>query len=120
MAVRNKEIKAAIKELDGITDYKDAVKLLAKCFYERDFSLETVLLLALEYGQKHPQWRSVLFELPKHDVEECGLVSYPSVLVCLEDGYCDITYYNTMNSEWGDFDGEVAYWMPLPEAPKED
>lgn len=69
------------------------------------------------------RWISVKDELPKHDTEENGLVSFPIVLVCLYDGYRDTTYYDDMGEEWGDYDGEVEYWMPLPTPPtqrKED
>ena len=60
---------------------------------------------------------SVKEELPKHDVEENGLITYPNVLVCLYDGYRTESYYNDIRGEWGDYDGEVEYWMPMPPAP---
>ena len=63
------------------------------------------------------RWISVKDELPKHDTDENGLVSFPIVLVCLYDGYRTESYYNDIRGEWGDYDGEVEYWMPMPPAP---
>ena len=65
-------------------------------------------------------WIPVNERLPKHDTEENGLVSFPIVLVCLYDGYRDTTYYDDMGEEWGDYDGEVEYWMPMPPAPRKE
>lgn len=66
------------------------------------------------------RWISVKDELPKHDTDENGLVSFPIVLVCLYDGYRDTTYYDDMGEEWGDYDGEVEYWMPMPPASRKE
>lgn len=74
-----------------------------------------------KWADQHPNWISVKDELPKHDTDESGLVSFPMVLVRLYDGYRDTSYYDDIGEEWGDYDGEVEYWMPMPPAPaKED
>ena len=67
------------------------------------------------------RWISVKERLPKHDDEENGLITFPCVLACLHDGCVTEDYYDDINGEWGDYDGEVEYWMPMPPAPgKED
>lgn len=66
------------------------------------------------------RWISVKDELPKHDTDENGHVSFPMVLVCLYDGYRDTSYYDDIGEEWGDYDGEVEYWMLMPEAPRKE
>lgn len=75
---------------------------------------------AVKWADQHPHWISVKDELPKHDVEENGLITYPSVLVCLYDGYRDESYYDDIRGEWGDYDGEVEYWMPMPPPPTKE
>lgn len=70
------------------------------------------------WADSHPNWISVKDDLPKHDTNENGLVSFPMVLVCLYDGYRDTSYYDDIGEEWGDYDGEVEYWMPLPMPPQ--
>lgn len=72
------------------------------------------------HPNQHPQWIPVEERLPKHDVEENGLITYPSVLVCLYDGFRDESYYDDIRGEWGDYDGEVEYWMPMPAAPTKE
>lgn len=62
------------------------------------------------------RWISVKDELPKHDEEE-RLITFPYVLVCLSDGCVTKDYYDDMEEEWGDYDGDVEYWMPMPPAP---
>ena len=75
---------------------------------------------AVKWADSHPAWVSVEERLPKHDVEENGLITYPSVLVCLYDGFIDESYYDDIRGEWGDYDGEVEYWIPMPAAPTKE
>ena len=63
------------------------------------------------------RWINVKDELPKHEEEENGLIAYPTVLVCLYDGYRTEDYYDDIRGEWGHWDGEVEYWMPMPLPP---
>ena len=70
-----------------------------------------------KWADSHPAWVSVEERLPEHNEEENGLISYSPVLVCLYDGYRTESYYNDIRGEWGDYDGEVEYWMPMPPAP---
>ena len=72
------------------------------------------------WADSHPAWVSVEERLPKHDEEVNGLISYPTVLVCLYDGYRTEDYYDDIRGKWGDYDGEVEYWMPMPEAPTKE
>lgn len=101
----------AINETDGQNNGKAASKRgLMLCAF-RD---------GAQWADQHPQWISVEERLPKHNVEENGLISYPCVLVCLYDGCRAESYYDDIRGEWGDYDGEVEYWMPMPEAPRKE
>lgn len=62
------------------------------------------------------RWISVKKALPKHKVNE-KLISFSPVLVCLYDGYVTESYYDDIRGKWGDYDGEVEYWRPMPLAP---
>jgi hypothetical protein len=68
------------------------------------------------------QWIPVEKELPKYDVDENGLITYPyqEVLVSLYDGYVDTDTYDTQLKAWWKYEGEVEYWMPLPQPPRKE
>ena len=70
-----------------------------------------------KWADSHPAWVSVEEELPEHNEEDNGLISYPTVLVCLYDGFRTEDYYDDISGEWRDYDGDVEYWMPLPTLP---
>lgn len=71
-------------------------------------------------ADSHPQWIPVEDELPEHDEEDNGLISYPTVLVCLYDGFITEDYYDDIRDEWRDYDGDVEYWMPMPQPPRKE
>ena len=73
--------------------------------------------MGAEWADKNPHWISVEDELPEHNEEDNGLISYPTVLVCLYDGFRTEDYYDDISGEWRDFDGDVEYWMPFPTPP---
>ena len=71
-----------------------------------------------EWADQHPHWIPVEERLPKHNVEDNGLITYEEVLVCLNDGCCEDTdAYDTDNKTWCKYGNEVEYWMPLPQPP---
>lgn len=51
-----------LKEIDGAEEY---AKQLAHLFLGNGLSLQTILLMAIDFGQQHPHWIPVEEELPK-------------------------------------------------------
>lgn len=76
--------------------------------------------MGAEWADKNPHWISVEDELPEHNEEDNGLISYPTVLVCLYDGFRTEDYYDDISGEWRDYDGDVEYWMPMPQPPRKE
>lgn len=64
---------------------------------------------------KMPGWISVDDRLPDNCVQ---------VLICYDNGFISIGYWDDDLCEWDGLDDEEitkpSYWMPLPEPPKED
>ena len=73
-----------------------------------------------KWADSHPKWIPVKKELPKHDVEENGLITYQEVLVSLYDGYVGTDTYDTQLKAWWQYEGEVEYWMPMPQPPRKE
>lgn len=76
--------------------------------------------MGAEWADKNPHWISVEDELPEHNEEDNGLISFPTVLVCLYDGFRTEDYYDDISGEWRDYDGDVEYWMPMPQPPRKE
>ena len=76
--------------------------------------------MGAEWADKNPHWISVEDELPEHNEEDNGLISYPTVLVCLYDGFRTEDNYDDISGEWRDYDGDVEYWMPMPQPPRKE
>lgn len=53
--------------------------------------------MGAEWADKNPHWISVEDELPEHNEEDNGLISYPTVLVCLYDGFRTEDYYDDIS-----------------------
>jgi hypothetical protein len=70
------------------------------------------------WADSHPQWIPVEEELPKCNIVDCGLATYP-VLVYREDGFIDISCYDSEVGEW-DCVGVVTHWMQLPQPPRKE
>ena len=89
---------------------------------ERDLNRALPFEAGAEYGyqyaQTHPNWISVEDELPKCNIVDCGLATYP-VLVYREDGFIDISCYDSEVGEW-DCVGVVTHWMPIVPPRKEE
>lgn len=71
-------------------------------------------------ADKHPQWIPVEERLPKHNVEDNGLITYKEVLVCLNDGYVTTDCYDDTRKKWLGYNGDVEYWMPTPQPPRKE
>jgi hypothetical protein len=66
------------------------------------------------------QWIPVEERLPKHNVEDNGLITYKEVLVCLNDGYVTTDCYDDTRKKWLGYNGDVEYWMPTPQPPRKE
>ena len=53
-----------LKEIDGAEEY---AKQLAHLFLGNGLSLQTILLMAIDFGQQHPHWIPVEERLPEKD-----------------------------------------------------
>jgi len=91
-----------LKEIDGAEEY---AKQLAHLFLGNGLSLQTILLMAIDYGQQHPNWISVEDELPEKDGK---YLFYDEVL-----GHEVSIYYDGVTLV-----SSITHWMPLPQAPK--
>ena len=89
------------------------------CHRYADSKMRNAFVAAAIWADQHPNWIDVKDDLPKHNVEE-RIVSFSHVLVCLYDGYRTESYYDDVRGKWGDYDGEVEYWMPMPKAPTKE
>ena len=73
-----------------------------------------------KWADSHPHWIPVEERLPKHNVEDNGLITYKEVLVCLNDGYVTTDCYDDTRKKWLGYNGDVEYWMPTPQPPREE
>ena len=92
-----------LKEIDGAEEY---AKLLAHLFLGNGLSLQTILLMAIDFGQQHPHWTSVKDELPKEQGKYMFRLSNG-------DMYYE-TYYPKLKLL-----GNVTHWMEI-EPPRKD
>ena len=53
-----------LREIDGADEY---AKQLAHLFLGNGLSLQTILLMAIEFGQQHPAWVSVEVKMPEEN-----------------------------------------------------
>ena len=104
-----------LKEIDGAEEY---AKQLAHLFLGNGLSLQTILLMAIDFGQQHPHWIPVEERLPeerkvvwvrKHfNKEVLGEFDiYDSAAFCNGEFQCD-------NS------GNVTHWMEIVPPRKEE
>ena len=123
MNTTNKEIKekeerllSFKQEVEGLRDIFDAekyAKQLAHLFLGNGLSLQTILLMAIDFGQQHPQWIPVEERLPKEGQVVLIHTKGNSVsTACYTDGRFDITeLLEAFN---------VTHWMPLPQPPRKE
>jgi len=127
MNTTNKEIKekeerllSFKQEVEGLRDIFDAekyAKQLAHLFLGNGLSLQTILLMAIDFGQQHPHWISVEEKLP----EECELV------YAIREGNVEPGIYKFMaKDQWERAPrfiaclDDITHWMPLPKAPRKE
>ena len=117
---REEQIRKKAKEL-GQQYFPDSANIWARSNVEACY-VENACVEMAEWLDQHPQWIPVEKELPKYDVEENGLITYPyeEVLVSLYDGYVDTDTYDTQLKAWWKYEGEVEYWMPKPQPPRKE
>lgn len=102
-----------LKEIDGAEEY---AKQLAHLFLGNGLSLQTILLMAIDFGQQHPYWIPVEEELPKRMNEKSRFSE--TVLVYNKDGYKDTAYYDFEKKIW-QWMPSVTHWMPIVPPRKE-
>ena len=93
-----------LKEIDGAEEY---AKQLAHLFLGNGLSLQTILLMAIDFGQQHPHWIPVEDELPKHKGKYMFRLSNGDM--------CYETYYPKLKLV-----ANVTHWMPIVPPRKED
>jgi hypothetical protein len=108
-----------LKEIDGAEEY---AKQLAHLFLGNGLSLQTILLMAIDFGQQHPHWISVEDELPPIAYHDDLSENY---LVVDSDGELLIAYYDAKNKLWFSVDSnpkiyDVTHWMPIVPPRKEE
>lgn len=102
-----------LKEIDGAEEY---ARQLAHLFLGNGLSLQTILLMAIDFGQQHPQWIPVKDELPAVGetvqiyVEDLDDVVY-GALQLTGDWWCE---------EYGCNFSNITYWMRKPAAPRQE
>ena len=102
-----------LKEIDGAEEY---AKQLAHLFLGNGLSLQTILLMAIDFGQQHPQWIPVEEKLPEENEEVLAYNAENEEVIA-----CD--YHHKMFHCWPEVFGKsITHWMPLPVPPqgKED
>lgn len=108
------DFKKEVEKLREIDDAEEYAKQLAHLFLGNGLSLQTILLMAIEFGQQHPAWVSVEERLPPR--AEHSFIFSDYVLVCDNNGYMDTACYNFEKNRW-DWLNNVTHWMPLPQSP---
>ena len=103
-----------LKEIDGAEEY---AKQLAHLFLGNGLSLKTILLMAIDFGQQHPNWIPVEERLPK---EQDWYLCYNDV----EDG-SEVLHWEGDGNVWMDNDWhykskEITHWMTLPQPPRKE
>ena len=135
MKTTNKEIKEKeerllsfkqeVEGLHDITDAEEYARQLAHLFLGNGLSLQTILLMAIDFGQQHPHWIPVEEELPPASY---GVLSDP-VLVFIGNnkgwyGYIREGVYNHAAKEWSYTNRgrthKVTHWMLIVPPRKED
>ena len=101
-----------LKEIDGVEEY---AKQLAHLFLGNGLSLQTILLMAIDFGQQHPHWISVDEELPKENEE---VLAYNSLF---NEKYLCVYHNGKFEDYLGELGkGAVSHWMPIVPPRKEE
>lgn len=112
-----KDFKKEIEALKNVADAEEYAKQLAHLFLGNGLSLQTILLMAIDFGQQQSKWIPVDDDLPP--IQDKGTYS-DLVLVCGTRGEIDTAKYSYMSSRWqcSSVLLTVTHWMPLPASPK--
>lgn len=105
-----------LKEIDGAEEY---AKQLAHLFLGNGLSLQTILLMAIDFGQQHPHWIPVEEELPPENGK-----TQQSISVWATNGLTSGEFrYNFDTKTWTDMWGDpfdITHWMPCPQLPRKE
>lgn len=106
-----------LKEIDGAEEY---AKQLAHLFLGNGLSLQTILLMAIDFGQQHPHWIPVEEELPKFDEQVLvyGLCPNGCRLFYVDCLIQDIN--NNGYPKWDDDTIIPTHWMKIVPPRKEE
>ena len=119
---RQEDFKKEVEALKNIADAEEYARQLAHLFLGNGLSLQTILLMAIDFGKQHPNWISVEDELPPPHYE--GANSTDFVLVYdgydLEFGYYDFEQKNWHGEDYKEMMFDVTHWMPLPQLPRKE
>ena len=107
-----------LKEIDGAEEY---AKRLAHLFLGNGLSLKTILLMAIDFGQTHPNWISVKDELPEKDNE---FEDYSKLVVVTNGKDFWKGMYDYGGEDWRTFDlwliDDATHWMEIVPPRKEE
>ena len=101
-----------LKEIDGVEEY---AKQLAHLFLGNGLSLQTILLMAIDFGQRHPNWIPVEERLPDEGQEVFAWNgTFKESYKCIyHDGLFE-DYLGALGK------GAVTHWMPIVPPIKEE
>jgi hypothetical protein len=130
MKTTNKEIKEKeerllsfkkeVEKLHDNTDVEEYARQLAHLFLGNGLSLQTILLMAIDFGQQHPQWIPVEEELPEKDNE---FEDYSKLVIVTNGKDFWKGMYNYGGEEWRTFDlwliDDATHWMEIQPPRKE-
>ena len=103
-----------LKEIDGAEEY---AKQLAHLFLGNGLSLQTILLMAINFGQQHPHWIPVEEMLPK--VGEPVWFYTPSMDEPLKGAYQENGTWYSVEYECKFING-VTHWTKIQPPRKEE
>ena len=108
------DFKKEVETLKNTADAEEYARQLAHLFLGNGLSLQTILLMAIDFGQQHPHWISVEEKLP----EECELV------YAIREGNVEPGIYKFMAKDQWEWAprfiaclDDITHWMPLPDPP---
>ena len=108
-----KDFKKEVEVLHDITDAEEYARQLALLFLGNGLSLQTILLMAIDFGQQHPQWIPV--EERKPDEGQVVLIYSKAGDVCVT------CYKNGAFNHSPLFQAiNVTHWMEIQPPRKED
>ena len=114
--------KKEVEGLHDITDAEEYARQLAHLFLGNGLSLQTILLMAIDFGQQHPNWIPVEEELPEKDNE---FEDFSKLVIVTNGKDFWKGMYNYGGEEWLTFDlwriDDATHWMEfVPPQTKED